>query len=88
MIAVTGEARPVRVADTIGAGDAFGGAFLAWWTGNKLGRSGFRQVTAVREALLAAAEVAALTCARAGAPWATGLARSPYWRWLPAAGTG
>lgn len=75
----------VHVADTIGAGDAFGGAFLAWWTGNKLARSDFGQLTAVREALVAAAEVAASTCTRAGAepPWAADLARSPHWRWLP-----
>lgn len=80
----------VHVADTIGAGDAFGGAFLAWWTGNKLARSDFGQLTAVQEALLAAAEVAALTCTRAGAepPWAAELARSPHWRWLPAASSG
>jgi fructokinase len=78
----------VAVADTIGAGDAFGGAFLAWWTGSNLSRSDFRQLPAVRAALLAAVEVAVLTCVRAGAepPWAAELADSPGWRWLTGPG--
>jgi fructokinase len=61
----------VRVVDTIGAGDAFGGAFLAWWAANGLGRDDLRLASKVHDALTAAAEVAALTCARAGAepPW-------------------
>jgi fructokinase len=29
---------PVEVVDTVGAGDAFGGAFLAWWAERGLGR--------------------------------------------------
>jgi sugar/nucleoside kinase (ribokinase family) len=29
---------PAPVVDTVGAGDAFGGAFLTWWIGNGLGR--------------------------------------------------
>ena len=32
--ALTAEVPAVTVADTIGAGDAFGGGFLAWWTAN------------------------------------------------------
>jgi fructokinase len=61
----------VRVVDTIGAGDAFGAAFLGWWSGNELGRDGLHRPGPVREALRAAAEVAALTCTRVGAepPW-------------------
>jgi fructokinase len=61
----------VEVADTIGAGDAFGGAFLAWWSANGLGRHDLRLEGPIREALRAAAAVAAQTCTRAGAqpPW-------------------
>jgi fructokinase len=61
----------VKVVDTIGAGDAFGGAFLAWWIGNGLGRADLHQAGLVREALQVAVEVAALTCTRVGAepPW-------------------
>jgi fructokinase len=61
----------VAVVDTIGAGDAFGGAFLAWWAAHGLGRDDLRLTGPVRMALQAAAEVAALTCGRAGAepPW-------------------
>ncbi len=61
----------VEVADTIGAGDAFSGAFLAWWSANGLGREDLRRAAPVREALRAAAEVASLTCTRPGAgpPW-------------------
>jgi fructokinase len=70
----------VQVVDTIGAGDAFGGAFLAWWAGNNLGRLALRDGEAVRGALQAAAEVASLTCARAGAepPWLAELT-GPQW---------
>jgi fructokinase len=61
----------VEVVDTIGAGDAFGGAFLAWWCANGLGREDLRLAGPVREALRAAAAVASQTCTRAGAepPW-------------------
>ncbi len=72
----------VPVVDTIGAGDAFGGAFLAWWAANGLGRDDLRIAAQVRHALRAAAEVASLTCARAGAepPWLAEVqARSPLW---------
>lgn len=57
----------VDVTDTIGAGDAFGGAFLAWWWANGLGRDDLRLAAPVREALFAAAAVASQTCTRAGA---------------------
>jgi fructokinase len=63
----------VQVVDTIGAGDAFGGAFLAWWSAAGLVRSDLKRPGPVGEALRAAVEVAALTCTRAGAepPWGT-----------------
>jgi fructokinase len=57
----------VRVADTTGAGDAFGGAFLAWWSAAGLGRDDLWSAGQVRSAIRAAAWVAALTCTRAGA---------------------
>jgi fructokinase len=57
----------VTVADTIGAGDAFGGGFLAWWTAQGLGRADLHRADLVRQGLRAAAAVAALTCARPGA---------------------
>jgi fructokinase len=72
----------VKVVDTIGAGDAFGGAFLAWWIGNDLGRADLHQPGPVTEALQAAVEVAALTCTRVGAepPWRAEVSGRPGWR--------
>ena len=71
-----------QVVDTIGTRDAFGGAFLAWWSGNELTKSDLHRSSAVREALQAAAEVASLTCARAGAepPWLTEVNGKSGWR--------
>jgi fructokinase len=56
-----------EVVDTIGAGDAFGGGFLAWWTSRGLGRADLEDDDAVAEAAGFAAVVAARTVARAGA---------------------
>ena len=80
-VVVTAEVPPVTVVDTVGAGDAFGGAFLAWWSGNGLGRSDLHRAGLVREALQAAAEVASLTCERVGAepPWLTEVRDQPGW---------
>jgi fructokinase len=74
----------VDVVDTIGAGDAFGGAFLAWWAGNQLTRSELGRPETVRAALEAAVEVSALTCTHTGAepPWSAELAGHPGWAWL------
>lgn len=71
----------VKVVDTIGAGDAFGGAFLAWWIDNGLGRADLHLPGPVREALQAAVEVAALTCTRVGAepPWRAEVSGRPGW---------
>jgi fructokinase len=55
---------PVRVVDTIGAGDAFGGGFLAWW--DERGTS-LADLDAAVEATRFACLVAARTCERAGA---------------------
>ena len=60
-------APPTEVVDTIGAGDAFGGAFVAWWHGHGLGRAELRNREAVLEATTFACLVAARTCERAGA---------------------
>ena len=79
---VSAEVPAVPVADTVGAGDAFGGAFLAWWSGRGLTRSDLRRPAPVRGAIQAAAEVAALTCTRVGAepPWLAEVRDRPGWR--------
>lgn len=71
----------VTVVDTIGAGDAFGGAFAAWWDQAGLGRDDLGDRSALRAATTAAVEVAALSCTRAGSqpPHRADLAP----RWLP-----
>jgi fructokinase len=61
------EAPAVKVVDTIGAGDAFGGGFLAWWRSHGLGAGELRDHDGVVEGASFAARVAALTCARPGA---------------------
>jgi fructokinase len=73
---------PVKVVDTIGAGDAFGGAFLAWWSVSELTKSDLGRAGPVREALQAAVEVSALTCTRVGAepPWLAEVSGRPGWR--------
>ena len=57
----------VDVVDTVGAGDAFGGAFLAFWVGAGLGAKDLedqdRLIATVERAII----VAAITCSRAGA---------------------
>jgi fructokinase len=55
------------VVDTIGAGDSFGGGFLAWWTSHGLGGAELARHDLVVEAARFAAVVAARTVARAGA---------------------
>jgi fructokinase len=57
----------VDVVDTIGAGDAFGGGFLAWWQERGLGAEALGDADLVVQATEFACLVAALTCARAGA---------------------
>jgi fructokinase len=64
---LTEEVPAVPVVDTIGAGDAFGGGFLAWWTAHGLGREDLHRAELVQAALIAAVGAAALTCARPGA---------------------
>jgi len=60
-------APPTEVVDTIGAGDAFGGGFLAWWGARDLGREDLADLPRVAEATRFATLVAARTCERPGA---------------------
>jgi fructokinase len=64
---LTAEVPAVTVADTIGAGDAFGGGFLAWWTANGATIDDLKRPAPVAAALRAAVAVSALTCTRPGA---------------------
>jgi len=57
----------VTVVDTVGSGDAFGGAFLARWIEQGRGRAELVDPGAVSEAVTRAIEVASLTSQRAGA---------------------
>ena len=56
-----------KVVDTIGAGDAFGGGFMAWWSERGLTPDALGQIDLVVEATQFACLVAARTCARPGA---------------------
>jgi fructokinase len=62
---------PVDVVDTIGAGDAFSGGFLAWWHRSGHALDSLGELDAVVPAVEAAIEVAGVTCTRRGAdpPW-------------------
>jgi fructokinase len=57
----------IDVVDTIGAGDAFGGGFIAYWRMKGLDRDAVGDAKAVRAATTFACVVAARTCERAGA---------------------
>jgi fructokinase len=57
----------VSVVDTVGAGDSFGGGFLATWVGAGLGRDDLSDLDAVSRAVQRAIVVAGITCTRAGA---------------------
>jgi fructokinase len=57
----------VEVVDTIGAGDAFGGGFLAWWRRSGLGVGDLARGDEVLEATRFACVVAGRTVERAGA---------------------
>jgi len=59
--------RQVSVADTIGAGDSFGGAFLAWWMQHGYTVDHLADHRLVVEAVDASQEVSARTCERVGA---------------------
>jgi fructokinase len=61
------EAPRVEVVDTIGAGDAFMGAFLADWRSRGLGRADLNSPEQLVKSTRFACRVAAITCSRAGA---------------------
>jgi fructokinase len=65
----------VPVIDTIGAGDAFGGGFLARWSQLGLGSDHLEDRAALEDAVAFAIRVATITCQRPGAdpPWAAEL---------------
>jgi fructokinase len=62
---------PVEVVDTIGAGDAFAGGFMAWWAASERGRTDLVDLEALAAAAAAANRVAGIVCTRRGAdpPW-------------------
>jgi fructokinase len=66
-----------KVVDTIGAGDAFGGGFVAWWSEHGLTREDVGTIDLAVEATTFACLVAARTCSRPGAS-------PPYRSELPA----
>lgn len=57
----------VTVADTVGAGDSFGGAFLTAWTAAGTDHARLGDLDALRRPVEAAIAVAAITCQRVGA---------------------
>ena len=61
----------VAVVDTVGAGDSFGGAFVAWWVEQGLGVADLADPALLERAARFATTVAGITCQRAGAdpPW-------------------
>jgi fructokinase len=66
----------VAIADTIGAGDSFCGAFVAYWHQRWFGRPELSDGSLLRAATEFATAVSAVTCQRVGAdpPWAHELA--------------
>jgi fructokinase len=58
---------PSDVVDTVGSGDAFGGAFLARWIERGWGRAELTDPAALGEAVSLAIQVATVTCQRPGA---------------------
>jgi fructokinase len=73
---------PAEVVDTVGAGDAFCGGFLAWWAERELTRDQLADPALLAAAAVSGAQVAALTCTRAGAepPWIGEVRGRPGWR--------
>ena len=62
---------PVEVVDTIGAGDAFAGGFMSWWSASGRRRADLADIEGLVAAATAANRVAGIVCTRRGAdpPW-------------------
>lgn len=71
----------VLVADTLGAGDALGGAMLTWYVERRIERKDLGDPAVLEVAMIASAEVGALACTRKGAdpPWRRDLSFSSAW---------
>lgn len=61
------DAEPVTVVDTIGAGDSFGGAFIARWRQRDRGVDQLGDMAALSDAVAIGCRVAGITCSRSGA---------------------
>jgi fructokinase len=57
----------VTVSDTVGAGDTFGGSFLAYWLEHGFGRRELDDAALLEAAMTFAVRAAAINCTRAGA---------------------
>jgi fructokinase len=77
------QAAEANVIDTIGAGDAFGAAWLAAWLNDGLGRADLGNLEAATQAADFASVVAALTCERAGAEPPTAAKVGAEWCFAP-----
>ena len=82
------EAVPAKVLDTIGAGDAFGAAWLGAWVAEGLGRTDLPYFEAAVRAAEFAALVAARTCERAGAEPPRAARVGTEWCMVPGAVSG
>ena len=74
----------ITVVDTVGAGDAFIGGFIAWWLGHNLSPSDLDDEATVTNAVAAAVDISRRNCERAGAnpPYASEIGDLESWRWL------
>jgi fructokinase len=82
------EAVPATVIDTIGAGDAFGAAWLGAWVAEGLGRADLPDFDAAVRAAQFASLIAARTCERAGAEPPRAARVGAEWCVVPAAVSG
>jgi fructokinase len=57
----------VQVSDTVGAGDTFGGSFLAYWLEHGFGRGELADARLLEDTVAFAVRAAAINCTRAGA---------------------